>query len=75
MLHQSWVSINNRLDNDMTAKRRIVAFEIGTFFTRHVVVAVAGDAAQLGVLVEGIAVAGVGDQGEEVLVAEVVDPR
>ncbi len=36
MLHQSWVPINNRLDNDMTAKRRIVAFEIGTFFTRHV---------------------------------------
>ena len=75
MLHQSWVPINNRLDNDMTAKRRILAFEIGTFFTWHVVVAVAGDAAQLGVLVEGIAAAGVGDQGEEVLVAEVVDPR
>ena len=27
MLHQSWVPINNRLDNDMTAKRRILAFE------------------------------------------------
>ena len=36
MLHQSWVPINNRLDNDMTAKRRILAFEIGTFFTWHV---------------------------------------
>ena len=27
MLHQSWVPINNRLGNDMTAKRRILAFE------------------------------------------------
>lgn len=75
MLYQGRVPITNRLDNDMTAKRRILAFEIGTFFTRHVVVSVAGDAAQLGVLVEGIAAAGVGDQAEEVLVAEVVDPR
>ena len=25
------------LDNDMTAKKRILAFEIGTFFTRYVV--------------------------------------
>lgn len=75
MLYQGRVPITNRLDNDMTAKRRILVFEIGTFFTRHVVVAVAGDAAQLGVLVEGIAAAGVGDQAEEVLVAEVVDPR
>ena len=50
MLYQGRVPITNRLDNDMTAKRRILAFEIGTFFTRHVVVAVAGDAAQLGAL-------------------------
>ena len=40
----------------------------------HVVVTVAGDATQFGVLVEGVAAAGIGDQGEEVLVAEVVDP-
>lgn len=30
-------SIEDRLDSDMTAKRRILAFEIGTFFTRYVV--------------------------------------
>ena len=36
MLYQGRVPITNRLDNDMTAKRRILAFEIGTFFTRHV---------------------------------------
>ena len=62
MLYQGWVPINNRLDNDMTAKRRILAFGIGTFFTRHVVVAVAGDAAELGVLVEGIASGSIGDE-------------
>lgn len=27
MLYQGWVPINNRLDNDMTVKRRILAFE------------------------------------------------
>ena len=40
----------------------------------HVVVAEAGDAAKLGVPIEGVAAAGVGDQGEEPLVAQVVDP-
>ena len=39
-----------------------------------VVVAVARDAAQPCVLVEGIASGGVGDQGEEVLASQVVDP-
>lgn len=34
---QGWVPIKDRLDNDMTAKRHILAFEIGTFFTRYVV--------------------------------------
>lgn len=29
--------IKDGLDNDMTAKKRILAFEIGTFFTRYVV--------------------------------------
>ena len=40
----------------------------------HVVVAEAGDAPELGVPIEGVAAAGVGDQGEEALVAQVVDP-
>ena len=42
---------------------------------RHVVVAVARDAAELRVLEEGVAACGVGDEREEVLVAEIVDPR
>ena len=41
----------------------------------HAVVAVACDAAELGVLEEGVAAGGVGDQREEVFVAQVVDPR
>ena len=42
--------------------------------SRNVVVTVTGDAAQLCVLVEGVAAAGIGDQGEEVFVAEIIDP-
>ena len=41
---------------------------------RIVVVAVARDAAQSGILVEGIAAGGVGDQGEEIPASQVVDP-
>ncbi len=40
----------------------------------HAVVAVARDAAELGVLEERVAAGGIGNQGEEVLVAQVVDP-
>ena len=40
----------------------------------RIVVAETGDAPQLGVPIEGVAAAGVGDQGEEALVAQVVDP-
>lgn len=46
----------------------------GAVVAGHVVVAIAGDAAQFGVLVEAVAAAGVRDQGEEVFVAQVVDP-
>ena len=39
-----------------------------------IVVAIAGDAQELRILIEGIAAAGVGDQREEVLVPKVVNP-
>ena len=42
---------------------------------RHVVVAITGDAAELGVLVERISAGGVGDEREEILVAQIVYPR
>ena len=42
---------------------------------RDIVVAVTGYTTELRVLVEGISAGRVGDQREEVLVAEVVDPR
>ena len=41
----------------------------------HAVVAVARDAAELGVLEERVAAGGVGNQREEVFVAQIVDPR
>ena len=37
ILYQGRIFIKDGLDNDMTAKKRILAFEIGTFFTRYVV--------------------------------------
>ena len=40
----------------------------------HIVVAVAQQAAHLGITVEGVAASGVGNEGEEVLGAQVVDP-
>ena len=42
---------------------------------RSVVVAIAGEAAQAGVAVEGIAAGGVGDDAEIRLAAEIIDPR
>ena len=42
---------------------------------RHVVVAVACDAAELRVLVERVASGSIGDEREEVLVAQIIDPR
>ena len=42
---------------------------------RHIVVAVTGDAAQTGILIEAVAAGGVGDQGKESLRSEVIDPR
>ncbi len=42
---------------------------------RYPVVAIAGDAAELGVLIEGVATSCVGDEREEILVAQIVDPR
>jgi hypothetical protein len=39
-----------------------------------VIIAVSGDPEELGVLIEGIASAGIGDQTEEVSVSQVVDP-
>ena len=41
---------------------------------RHVIVAVAGEAQKLCILIEGIASTGVGNQGEELVASEVVDP-
>jgi len=41
---------------------------------RHVVVAIAGDTAELGILVEAVATSGVRDEGEKILVAQIVDP-
>ena len=40
----------------------------------HVVVAIAGEAQQAGVLAEGVAAGGVAHQGEEVFAAQIVDP-
>ena len=42
---------------------------------RHPVVAVAGETPEFGVTIEGVASCGVGNQREECLVSEVVDPR
>ncbi len=42
---------------------------------RHVIVAVAGDAAQSGIAVEAIAAGGIADDAEELFTAEVVNPR
>ena len=42
---------------------------------RYVVVAVTGDSAETGILVEVIAAGSVGDQGEKLLCSEVIDPR
>ena len=36
-MHRFDLLIKDRLDSDMTPKKRILAFEIGTFFTRYVV--------------------------------------
>ena len=41
---------------------------------RHIVVTVTGQAQQLGILIEGIAAAGVGNKTEELVAAQVVDP-
>ncbi len=40
----------------------------------HAIVAIAGDAAEFGILVEGISSGGVGDEREEIFCAEIVDP-
>ena len=45
-----------------------------TVVHRHAVVAVAGDAAELGVLVERVASGGIGDEREEIFIAQVVNP-
>ena len=42
---------------------------------RYVIIPVAGDAAQLGVLVKTVAARRVGDKAKESLTAQVVDPR
>lgn len=41
---------------------------------RYAVVAIAGDAAEFGILVEGISSGGVGDEREEIFCAKIVDP-
>jgi hypothetical protein len=41
---------------------------------RYIIVAITGDAAEFGILVERIAAGGVGDEREKVLVAQVVNP-
>ena len=41
---------------------------------RHVVVAIAGDTAELSVLVEAVATGGIRDEGEKILIAQIVDP-
>ena len=54
----------------------ILDIEIATAIVhRHAVVSVAGDATELGILVEGITTCCVGDEGEEILVAQIIDPR
>ncbi len=42
---------------------------------RHIIVAIAGDAAELSVFIERIAAGRIRDQREEILVAQIVDPR
>ncbi len=54
-------------EGDIPAARAVVL--------RHAVVTVAGQTQELGVAVEVVAARRVGDEAEEVLVAEVVDPR
>src|SRR5690625_7040802 len=41
---------------------------------RHIVVAVAGQATEFGVLVKGVTTCGIGHQAEKVLIARVVNP-
>ena len=45
-----------------------------TVVHRHTVIAVTGDATELGILIEVVAAARVGNQSEEVLVTQIVDP-
>ena len=65
----------DRLDIVRVGVHEAQVVAAGAVVGRNVVVTVAGDAAQLGVLVEGVAAASVGDEGEEVLVAKVVNLR
>ena len=57
---------------DGIAVLNVVIFSVGIY--RNVVVAVAGNAQQLGILVEAVAAAGIGNQGKEILGAQVIDP-
>lgn len=50
----------------------IVIFSVGIVW--NIVVAVTGNAEQLGIFVEAVTSAGVGDQAEKVLGSEIIDP-
>ena len=50
----------------------IVIFSVGIVW--DIIVAVAGDAEQLGIFIEAVASAGVGDQAEKILGSKIVDP-
>ena len=41
---------------------------------RYIVVAIAGDTTELGILVEAVAASGIRDEREEILIAQIVDP-
>ena len=63
--HTAWVP-------DGVTVLYVVILSVGIY--RNVIVAVAGDAKELGILIEAVAAAGIGNQGEEILRTKVVDP-
>ena len=65
-----------RLPTRIPYRSIIVDIEIpAAIIHRHTIIAVASDAAELGILIEVITSGRIGNQAEKVLVAEVIDPR
>ena len=50
----------------------VIIFAVGIY--RNIVVTVACDAQKLGILIKAVASAGIGNQGEEILSSQIVDP-